>query len=122
MRLGAKRPPSTDGRRASTTARTRPSWIGATAGCAAELVSDTGTAASGKLPALLRFLSTMCFPTQHHGGERRYVEIERVRPSVRAHRNRLDTAEITPAGSSILARVAVEHLAPHAAQRNAHQE
>src|SRR5882757_8382283 len=98
MRLGAKRPPSTDGRSASTTARTRPSWIGAGPRTASAVLPDScASAAAGMLPALLRLLSTMSFPAQHDGGKRRYVEIERVRASVRAHGNRLDSAEITPA-------------------------
>src|SRR5450631_1389340 len=123
MRLGAKRPPSTTGRSACTTARTRPSWIGI--GPRADSAGAPERRASGAaetLPALLRLLSTMSLPTQHHGGKRRYVEIERVRSSVRAHGYRLDAAEIAPAGSAIFARVAVEHLAPQAALWNAHQK
>ena len=71
---------------------------------------------------LLPFFSTMAFPPQHDGRQRRQIQVERIRAPVRTDRHGFDAAQIAPPGSAVVARIAVDDFTPNASIRDADQK
>ncbi len=106
-RLTGKRPPSTAGRTASMTARTRPSTA----------VGDASWAMARRL--VLSGIGRRASRNRVESGGS--VRRQRMHAAVRAHRRRLDAAEVAPARAAVVAGVAVEDLAPAPGARHAEQ-
>src|SRR5580698_11374087 len=66
--------------------------------------------------------SVMIFPAQPEGGEWREVEVHCVQAAMGCHGCGFDAAQISPAGAPILARIAVENLAPSTTVWNTEQK